>query len=146
VKLTSLAALAALAAMVFGSFEPFYLRVFRVDGAALHNAWTELPYRRVPGLRRLLLEVDRRTPRGARILIATPHPPGQGGYRYAFERSHFILAGRTLVPLRDPASEKPIALNLGTVDYIACWDSCSPPAGFQVIWKSADGVLLRRVR
>ena len=143
-RLSGLAALAALAAMVFGSFEPYYLRIYRVDGAALRAQWTELPYRKVPGLRQLLLEVARRTPPGARILIATPHRPGLGGYRYAFERSHFILAGRELVPLLDPANEKRIPLRLESVDYIACWHECTPPRGFNPVWKSNDGVLLRR--
>ena len=145
-RLSPLAALAALAAVILGSFEPYYLRIYRVDADKLRNYWTELPYRKVPGPRRVLVEVGRRTPPGARILIATPHRPGQGGYRYAFERSHFILAGRELVPLHDPATEAPIPLHLESVDYIACWHECAPPRGFDVVWQSADGVLLRRAR
>jgi hypothetical protein len=132
--------------MAIGSFEPMYLRVFRVDTAALNRQWTELPYRKVPGWRNVLLEAERRTPVGARILIVTPHAPGQGGYRYAFERSHFILAGRELVPLRDPANEGPIRVDLRSVDYIACSGVCRPPDGFAPVWASQDGALLRRIR
>jgi len=146
VKLKSLAALAAFLAIAAGSFETFYLRIYTIDAAALRAQWTELPYRKVPGLRRLLAEVERRTPQGARILLATPHRPGEGGYSYAYARATYALAGRELVPLLDPTTEKALPLRLDTVDYIACWRACAAPEGFTAIWRSDDGVLLRRGR
>jgi hypothetical protein len=142
----SIAALGAFLAIAIGSFEPFYLRIYTIDSATLRANWTELPYRKVPGLRRVLVEVDRRTPRGARVLLATPHRPGEGGYRYAYARAQFLLAGRELVPLLEPFTENRIPLQLESVDYIACWHDCATPQGFEIIWKNNDGVLLRRAR
>lgn len=139
-------ALLAFAAIAIGSFQTLYLRIYRWDAAALRTQWTELPYRRVPGLRHVLIETERRTPPGARILLATPHKPGEGGYRYAYTRAQYLLAGREVVPLRDPFSEKDLPPRLHTVDYIACWHDCAAPRGFAVVWKDPDGVLLRRVQ
>jgi hypothetical protein len=139
-----IAAVTAFLAILIGSFETFYLRVLTIDSAMLRTNWTELPYRKVPGLRQMLIEVDRRTPRGSRVLLATPHRPGEGGYRYAYARAQYLLAGRELVPLLDPYTEQHVPLQLGNVDYIACWHECAAPRGFAVIWKSSDGVLLRR--
>jgi len=139
-----IAALAAFLAILIGSFETFYLRVLTIDSAALRANWTELPYRKVPGLRQMLVEVDRRIPRGARVLLATPHRPGEGGYRYAYARAQYLLAGRELVPLLDPYTEQRVPLQLANVDYIACWHECAAPRGFAVVWRSNDGLLLRR--
>ncbi|HJQ41262.1 MAG TPA: hypothetical protein VKB93_29330 [Thermoanaerobaculia bacterium] len=145
-KPASVAALGAFLAIAIGSFEPFYLRIYGIDSTTLRANWTELPYRKVPGLRRMLVEVDRRTPKGARVLLATPHRAGEGGYRYAYARAQFLLAGRQLVPLLEPFTEKRVPLQLQSVDYIACWHECATPNGFQIIWKSDDGVLLRRTK
>ena len=141
-----IAALLAFAAIAIGSFQKLYLQILVRDATALHAQYTELPYRRVPGLRQMLVEAGRRTPQNARILLATPHKPGEGGYRYAYARAQYILAGRELVPLLDPSTEKPLPLRLDQVDYIACWSDCATPRGFAVVWKSKDGVLLRRVQ
>ena len=139
-----IAALGAFLAILIGSFETFYLRVLTIDSSMLRANWTELPYRKVPGLRQMLIEVDRRTPHGARVLLATPHRSGEGGYRYAYARAQYLLAGRELVPLLDPYTEQRVPLQLDSVDYIACWHECAAPRGFAVVWKSSDGVLLRR--
>ena len=144
-RATRIFALLAFAAIAVGSFQTLYLDIWRRDAAQMRAQWTELPYRKLPGLRQLLVEADRRTPQGARILLATPHKPGEGGYRYAYARALYILAGRELVPLLDPTSEKRVPLRLESVDYIACWGDCAAPRGFAVIWKSNDGALLRRV-
>ena len=104
--------------------------------------FTELPYRRLPGLRRLYLEVARRTPPGAHIQIRIPPLP-RGAYVYAFSRSHYPLAGRVPVPVMNPATEEPLP-QVEPAEYIVCWRRCLPPRGFTVVWESADGVLLRR--
>jgi hypothetical protein len=121
----ALAAL-ALAALAAGSFQPFYLKVWRQDWRQLGAYLTELPYRKVPGLRQLCVETDRRTPMGARILFVAP----ENGFDYAFRRAQYLLAGKDVVPS-------------GHADYIACLPGCSA-RGFTVVWRSDRGLLLKR--
>jgi hypothetical protein len=130
----TLAAL-ALVAIAIGSFQPFYVRVWQQEWRALGAYLTELPYRKVPGMRQLLVEVDHRTPPGSRILFATPHRTWEGGYGYAFRRAQYLLAGKDVIPMIGPARE---------ADFLVCWSRCTPPAGFTVIWKSDAGSLARR--
>ena len=119
-------AAAALLALAAGSFQPFYLKVLRQDWRQLGAYLTELPYRKVPGLRQLCVEVDRRVPLGARVLFVAP----ANGYEYAFRRAQYLLAGREVVPA-------------GTAEYIACIPACSAP-GYRVAWRNEKGMLLRR--
>ena len=53
-----IAAYAVLAMLVIGGFETYYIRVFTIDATRTRAAMTELPYRKLPGLRRLLVERD----------------------------------------------------------------------------------------
>src|SRR5258706_16177906 len=76
------AAYVILAALVAGGFEPMYVRIFAVDGASWRAAMTELPYRKLAGLRRLMIDVGRSTPRRSRIAIPPPFRPWGGGYGY----------------------------------------------------------------
>jgi hypothetical protein len=121
----ALAAL-ALAALAAGSFQPFYLKVWRQDWRQLGAYLTELPYRKVPGLRELGVEAERRTPVGARVLFVAP----VSGYEYAFRRAQYLLAGREVV-----AS--------GEAEYIACIPACSA-RGFTTLWRGERGALLKR--
>lgn len=119
-------ALLAFAALAAGAFQPFYLQVLRHDWRQFGAYLTELPYRKVPGLRQLCLEADRRTPLGARILFVAPH----NGYEYAFRRAQYLLAGKEVV-----AS--------GEADYIACLPACTA-RGFTTVWRGEKGALLQR--
>ncbi|HEX6087894.1 MAG TPA: hypothetical protein VF266_25400 [Thermoanaerobaculia bacterium] len=119
-------ALLAFAAIAVGAFQPFYLRVLGHDWRQLGAYLTELPYRKVPGLRQLCVEADRRTPVGARILFVAPVP----GYEYAFRRAQYLLAGKDVVAG-------------GEADYIACLPACRA-RGFTTIWSSEKGALLKR--
>ena len=119
-------ALLAFAALAAGAFQPFYLRILGQDWRQFGAYLTELPYRKVPGLRQLCVEADRRTPLGARILFVAPAK----GYEYAFRRAQYLLAGKELVPT-------------GEAEYIACLPACTAQ-GFTTIWRGDRGALLKR--
>ncbi|MFL6245943.1 MAG: hypothetical protein ACJ74H_07970 [Thermoanaerobaculia bacterium] len=137
-------AIAAWAAIGIGAFETFYLRIYTQDRSRLSAQWVELPYRQIPGLRTLLREVDRRTPRGARVLIALPHHPWQSGYGYGFRRAQYVLQGKVAIPLLDRATDTVDPTALARAEYVVCWRECRTPRGFQIIWRNQDGILLRR--
>jgi hypothetical protein len=121
----------ALLAIAAGSFQPFYLKVLRQDWRQLGAYLTELPYRKVPGLRQLCVEAERRTPPHARILFVAP----VDGYEYAFRRAQYLLANRELMPNAGQAAARP--------DYIACLPPCTA-AGFTPVWRSEKAALLKR--
>jgi hypothetical protein len=132
-------------AMAVGCFQPFYLTIFRLDVPTLRAQWTELPYRKTPGLRRAVVEVARRTPKGARILLWTPQQTWEGGYDYAFRRAQYLLAGRELLPMLVDGRDAVDPGSARAAQYIACWPQCPPtPPGFAVVWKGESGTLLRR--
>lgn len=126
------------AGLAIGTFQTYYVRILFESSDARRRAYAELPYRKVPGLRRLLTEADRRLPIGANVLFAMPEGTPAGAYEYAHRRSIYLLAGKNVLPLRRE--------NLARADYIVCWRACSPPQGFQQLWRSEDGVLLRKTR
>ena len=128
-----------------GAFQPFYWRSFAMNRAAARAALSELPYRRLPGLRRFMLEVGARTRDGERIAIAIPASRWEEGYQYGFTRSTYLLAGRTTVPLMDE-SDRALPQNFAYADAVACLHvDCSVPH-FEPVWRSSDGMLLRRTR
>ena len=135
-------------AIAAGAFEPFYLRIFTLDRARLSASLIELPYRKLPGMRQFLLDVRARTQDGDAIAIAAPFHRAaswEGGYDYIYERAHYLLAGRLVVPLIG-AGDRPQPENMALAEYVAGYH-CEPVAlGFAVIWRSRDGVLLRRSR
>src|SRR5437763_15872700 len=93
-----------------GAFQPFYWRMFATNRAAARTPLTELPYRRLPGLRRFMLGVRERTRDGDRIAIVLPARAWEEGYQYGFTRSTYLLNGRTTVPLMDEAN-RPLPQN-----------------------------------
>ena len=123
--------------LVIGGFEPYYVRIFTVDAARTRAAMTELPYRKLPGLRRLLVDVDRSTPRGAKIAIALPFRDWEGGYGYGYYRASFLLPGKQVVPLLPPS-------NLRYADYVVVWHGRPDLDGFAPLWTTSDGTLLKR--
>lgn len=137
---------AAVAAIVAGAFQPMYVRMYFVDTARMHATFEELPYRKLPGLRRMSLEVQRRTPHGARVALWTPHGEWERGYRYAFQRVPFLLGDKQVLPMLEPDRDLPTARYLGQADYIACWRGCPSVSGFRTIWRSADGELMVHMR
>jgi hypothetical protein len=134
-----IAAYAVLAMLVIGGFEPYYVRVFTVDATRTRAAMTELPYRKLPGLRRLLIDVDRSTPRGAKIAIALPFRDWEGGYGYGYYRASFLLPGKQVVPLLPPS-------NLRFADYVVVWKGRPVIDGFVPLWTTSDGTLMVRRR
>ena len=139
-----MAAAAALAAIVAGGFQPFYFRILIEDPSAFRMQLTELPYRRLPGFRQLMIEIDRRTPVGARIALAMPNREWEGGYGYGFLRAFFLLPGKQIVPLLALNTDRPAPENLATADYLAVWHGAPQVDGFELVWRGADGALLRR--
>jgi hypothetical protein len=140
----SLFAAAALALILAGGFQPFYLRIFVQDRAAM-KAWiTELPYRKTPGLRAFLGEARRHTAPGDVIAFAAPFERWEGGYRYAIRGARYILAGRTVRPLVGPGDED-LSRNLESADVVVAWQADVPP-GWETVWSGMDGAVARRVK
>ena len=118
---------AALLAIAAGSFQPFYLKVWRQDWRQLGAYLTELPYRKVPGLRQTCVEADRRIPANARVRFVAP---ANRGYEYAFRRAQYLLAGKDVVPS-------------GDADYVVCVPACNA-RGFTTLWRNERGAVLKR--
>jgi len=145
VTFARIVALAAGLAIAAGSFQPFYLRILTLDTAKLRATWIELPYRKVPGLRKGMVEIAARTPLNARILLWTPHHSWEGGYNYAYRRAQYLLAGREVLSLLATGRDDIDPRSFGEAQYIACWPECPPPPpGFVLSWKGEGGMLLRR--
>jgi hypothetical protein len=142
-RIVAAAALAATLALAAGAFQTFYLRIYTMDRAALHANFTAMTARRIPGLHELLLEVERRTPPGAKILLVLPHTPWQNGYGYGFRRAQYLLAGREVIPLIDRRSGAVDPAAWTRAEYVACWRGCAMPPGFQVVWQQEGGLIAR---
>jgi len=136
----------AFAAILIGGFESYYLRVFPESPARGRPILTELPYRKMPGLRELLVGADARTPRGASIAILVPYTAWDGGYGYAYARSSYLLPGKQLIPLLRIGEDVADPANLAHADYVLCWGGVPPLAGFSKVWQTTSGMLLRRSR
>lgn len=131
--------------MLVGLFEPYYWKMFTVDRPRL-SAWlTELSYSRMPGYRSFLEEVRARTDEGETIAIWVPMRQWFGGYGYAFCRAQYLLAGRKPIPLlgRD---DRPLVESLRQAEWVAAWHGAPAIEGFTVVWRDANGTLLRRSR
>ena len=89
--------------------------------------------------------VREHTRAGDRIAIVLPFTHWQGGYAYAFTRSTYVLAGRTTIPLVGEEDQS-LMDNLRTADYLACWRAAPPPVNGTLVWRDANGALIRRAR
>jgi hypothetical protein len=138
------AAAIAFAAILIGGFETYYLRVFRESPARLRPILTELPYRKMPGLRELLIGTDARTPPGASIAILVPYSAWEGGYGYAYSRSSYLLPGKQVIPLLRLGEDTFDRANLARADYVVCWGGVPAVAGFARVWQTTGGMLVRR--
>jgi hypothetical protein len=91
-----------------------------------------------------MLEVRARTKPGDVIAIAAPLPKWDQGYSYLYTRALYPLTGRAVLPLIDD-HDRPRADNLDRANVVAAY-RCEPRlAGFAVVWRGRDGVLLRRM-
>ena len=118
-----------------GAFEPFYFRMFVADRAQFRASLTELPYQKLQGLRRFLVEIGARTREGDTVAVFAPFRWDEG-YEYAYARALYPLAGRRVVTfdLRNRANA------------IAAYRVTPLLPDFVVVWRGPDGTLLRRVR
>jgi hypothetical protein len=133
-RLRAILTSAAWIAMAAGSFQPMYLRVFATDSNAIRAAYTELPYRRILGLRKLLVDAGARTPAAATVALWVPFREWDGGYGYAFRRAPFLMPDKNVVPIEE----------INKAQYLVCWHGCPPVPGFKTVWRSAEGELMRR--
>lgn len=116
-----------------GAFEPFYLRIFTIDLTKLRASLVELPYRKLPGLRELLVAADQRAAMGDTVAIFAPYS-WDAGYEYAYARSLYTLAGRRVVLQKEVAQAK----------WICAYGPAPVVAGFDVVWRGRGGVVMRR--
>jgi hypothetical protein len=116
-----------------GAFQPFYWRVFSLNRAPMRAYRTELPYRQLPGFYRFFLTVRAQTNDGDRVALVVPRPLTPS-YEFIFERASYLLYGRTVVPMREATS----------ADLIAAYGVDLSVPDYAKVWKSRDGVFLRR--
>jgi hypothetical protein len=135
--------LAVAAAIAAAAFEPMYLRIFGMNRARFGAALVEMPYRKLPGLRRFLLEVRSRTRAGDVIAVEAPGLTWEKGYEYYYGRALYPLAGRRVVPLLDPQDHEHRE-ELANASHVAVYGQDAPIPGFEVIWRGEHGALLRR--
>lgn len=135
-------AAAAFACLMAGGIEPFYFRTFRLDRQLLRPYRTELPFRKLPGLRQLLVDVHASTAPGDSVGLWLGRS-WKGGYEYGYQRSAYLLPSRVLLPLLD-RHDHFLQENIARSLYLACW-RCEPPfPGFVVVKRFPDGTLSRR--
>ena len=115
-----------------GAFEPFYVRIFTIDRAKLEGNLIGLPYRKLPGLRELLVATRDHTREGDTIAIVTPYS-WDGGYEYAYARALYTLAGRRVVLQKDIAQANWV-----------CAYGVAPPG--EIVWRSPHGAIARRAK
>jgi hypothetical protein len=113
-----------------GAFEPFYLRIFVLP--PLRDNLIELPYRKLPGLRELLVATRERTREGDTIAIVAPYR-WENGYEYAYARALYTLAGRRVVLQKDAQQAQ----------WLCAYDAVPPG---EVVWRSKHGALVRRTK
>lgn len=127
-----------------GAFHPFFILSNFKDRGRIRETLRDLPYSKTPGLRRFMLGVRERTRSGDRIAIFVPMKDWSGGYGYAYARSQYLLAGREVLAVIGPDQQVQPA-NIDQAGYVASWHMTPALAGFREVWRSDDGVLLRRV-
>jgi hypothetical protein len=70
-------------------------------------------------------------------------PKWDGGYEYYYARSLYPLAGRRVVPLLG-ADDAAHPENLRQADVVMAFRGAPQLDGFAVVWRGANGSLLRR--
>lgn len=130
-----------LAAMIVGGFQPFFLRIFFSDRAAIARRLVESPDR--PGYVAFLGAVRRRTPEGSRIAILVPMRHWGRGYSYAYYRASYFLTAREVIPVVDPDDSAHLE-RVGEADFVASWGMAPRIGGFADVWNGDGGVLLER--
>ena len=142
----SLLALAALLLVLAGGFQPYYVRLLLDGTSSLRAVLVELPYRRAPGLRELLVRARDLSEPGERIVVLAPADRwggAGGGYRYVYGRAMYALAGRQVLPLIDDA-ERPVT-HSREADLALVWHARIPPE-YRVLFRNEDGAVARRAR
>lgn len=137
------AAALAFALILVGGFQTYYLRIFTQDRDALLGTLTELPWRKLPGFRRLMLEAAKVTNQGDSIALWIEPMRWMEGYEYGYVRAGYLLGGREVLPLINPDGAF-LVRNALRADVIACYRCQRVPRGFQIIRRTEDGLILRR--
>ncbi len=137
---------AACLLMLAGVFQPFYFRFFSPRARTSFGRFAlALPFTKTPSLPRFIDDVRASTRSGDRIALAAPYTKWDGGYAYVFTRSTYLLADRTTIPLVD-ANDHATPANVASAEYIAAWHTEVSAPGFGQVWRSPDGMLLRKAR
>lgn len=137
------AAILAFALIFFGGFETYYLRSFVEDRTALRQRLVELPWRKLPGFQRFLLEVRAVSRTDETIALWISPMRWMEGYEYGYVRAGYLLSGRDVMPLLNP-QERFLAFNARSADLIACYRCSAPPGGFRIVGRTPDGLILRK--
>ena len=117
------------------AFQPFFWRMFGVDRAPLRAYRIEQPYQQLPGFHRFFLTIRAQTNDGDRVALLVPRPLTPS-YEFIFERAAYLLYGRTVVPMSEATK----------ADVIAAYRLDVAVPHFTKVWKSRDGVFLRRAQ
>ncbi|HEX3071285.1 MAG TPA: hypothetical protein VHX14_22160 [Thermoanaerobaculia bacterium] len=138
-----LAAAVTFTLILFGGFQPFYLRIFAIDRAGEGAVFAELPFQKMPGLKSFLEGVDAHTRPGTRIAIWVPFRQWEGGYGYAYYRASYLLPGKQVVPLLALHEDRVAFSNLAQADYLASFGERIDAPGFGSCWQDEHGMLLK---
>jgi hypothetical protein len=136
--------LVLLLVLAVGAFEPFYIRIFASDRAALGVQLEKLPYTKLPTLKGFLEDVRTEVPPGVTVVFLAPFPRSEQGYRYAYGRAAWVFAGQRMLPLVDN-DDRILHRHLEEADVALAWRT-APPPGFEVIYEHPEGSVSRRIR
>lgn len=135
----------ALALILIGGFEPFYLRVLAIERDRLERSLVELPYQKMPGLRRFLVQVRAHTRPGDVIALVASESRRTEAWDYIYDRSLYTLAGRHVVATVD-RGDRQIPQAIEGAEVIAAFGAEVAAEGFREVWRGPEGTILRRVR
>lgn len=130
--------------LAVGAFEPFYVRIFTADRAAMRAHLVALPDTKLPTLRRFLEDVDSEIPPGSTVAFLAPFPGFEQGYRYAYRRAAWILADHRMLPVL-ASDDRILHHHLARADVVVAWRT-PPPPGFVVIYENPEGSVSRRAQ
>lgn len=134
-----------LAALVLVGVRPFYLGFLLADRTRWGARFEAWPDRSAPAYRDLLLEANHIIPAAGRVAVLFSPLDWGEGYSYAYYRAQYLLAGRIVIPLA--WTDRARLDRLDEADYVVAYRSALPPGGgWELLFSSAEGAILRRTR